>query len=169
MTELKRAAPAPRAASVKFLTFKLGEEEYGLEILKVQEIIQLMHVTRVPRTPDYVRGVINLRGKLVPVIELRGKFGMTRQEDTDRTCIIVVQVERDQEAITMGVLVDTVSEVRNVAADQIVPAPSFGVAVDTAFLLGMAKVTGGAVLLLDVDKVLTTGELQAVEKVGQDA
>jgi purine-binding chemotaxis protein CheW len=153
---------------MKLLTFKLGAEEYGLQILRVQEIIQLMPITRVPRTPDYVRGVINLRGKLFPVIELRRKLGLAPAEDSERTCIIVVQVEREAETLVMGLLVDTVSEVRSIAPDQVVPPPSLGVAVDTSFLLGMARVGASAVLLLDVDKVLSSGELQVVERVGKD-
>ena len=155
----------------QYLTFELGDEVYGLQILKVQEIIGIMTVTRVPRTPSYVRGVINLRGKVIPVIELRTKFGMVNAEDTSRTCIIVVQVATEADArgetggsrrTTMGIIVDEVAEVLEVASDQIEPAPSFGAAVPTEFILGMGKVGEKVVMLLDVDKVLSVGELAAL-------
>lgn len=148
----------------KYLTFELGKEFYGLEILKVQEIIGIMKVTSVPRTPDYVRGVINLRGKVIPVIDLRLKFGMEGIEDTDRTCVIVVQVGDSDRAITMGIIVDEVSEVLEVASDQIEPAPSFGSSVNTDFILGMGKVGQRVIMLLDVDKVLSSGDLTALEQ-----
>ena len=148
----------------KYLTFELGQEFYGLEILKVQEIIGIMKVTGVPRTPAYVRGVINLRGKVIPVIDLRLKFGMEAIEDTDRTCVIVVQVGDADRAITMGIIVDEVSEVLEVAGNQIEAAPSFGTSVNTDFILGMGKVGQRVVMLLDVDKVLSTGDLTALEQ-----
>lgn len=141
----------------KYLTFELGEETYGLEILKVQEIIGLMSITRVPKTPGYVRGVINLRGKVIPVIELRAKFGMSTVEDTERTCIIVIQVEGKEGALVMGILVDEVSEVVNVQREQLEPAPSFG-SLDTAFMRAMGKLNNKVVILLDVDRVLTATE-----------
>jgi purine-binding chemotaxis protein CheW len=149
----------------KHLTFRLGSETYGLEILKGQEIIGMMRVTRVPRTPPFVRGVINLRGKVFPVIDLRTKFGLETIEDTPKTCIIVVQVQRDGPALTMGVVVDEVSEVMNIRAEQIEPAPEFGSSVDTTFILGMGKKEGGVVILLDVDKVLTGGEVDSLDQV----
>lgn len=145
----------------KYLTFELGEETYGLEILKVQEIIGLMSITRVPKTPDYVRGVINLRGKVIPVIELRAKFGMATVEDTERTCIIVIQVEGKEGPLIMGILVDEVSEVVNVQREQLEPAPSFG-SLDTAFMRAMGKINNKVVILLDVDRVLTATEWTTV-------
>lgn len=148
----------------KYLTFDLGEEVYGIGILKVQEIIGLMNVTKVPRTPECVRGVINLRGKVIPVMELRLKFGMESKEDTERTCIIVVQVEWEHHEITMGILVDEVSEVVDIKADQIEDTPSFGVAVDTDFILGMGKVRERVIMLLDSDKVLSGEELELSEQ-----
>jgi purine-binding chemotaxis protein CheW len=152
------------AKSGKYLTFQMGKEVYGIEILKVQEIIGMMPVTNVPKTPDFVRGVINLRGKVIPVIELRRKFGMERREDTDRTCIVVVQVAWASGTVTMGLLVDEVSEVLNVTKDQIEAPPSFGSGVDTDFILGMGKVGQKVVMLLDVDKVLADEEIESLEK-----
>ncbi|MCC7492808.1 MAG: purine-binding chemotaxis protein CheW [Fimbriimonadaceae bacterium] len=149
----------------KYLTFRLANEEFGLQILVVREIIGLMDITTVPRTPDWVRGVINLRGKVIPVVDLRVKFGMASVEDTASTCIIVVEVTRGEDALPMGVVVDEVSEVRDVVADQIDPTPAFGAAVDTEFILGMGKVGQTVVMLLDIDRVLNDSELAAVEAV----
>lgn len=148
----------------KYLTFKLGEEVYGLEILKVQEIIGLMSITNVPQTPDYVRGVINLRGKVIPVVGLRNKFGLDAVEDTERTCIIVVQVAGGNGTVTMGILVDEVSEVVDVARDQLEPAPSFGSSIHTDFILAMGKIGEHVVILLDIDRVLTQADF---EKLGE--
>jgi purine-binding chemotaxis protein CheW len=153
------ATAAPVAKAGKYLTFQLGKEVYGIEILKVQEIIGMMTVTRVPKTPGFVRGVINLRGKVIPVIELRSKFGMEGREDTDRTCIVVVQVASASGTVTMGLLVDEVSEVLNVGQEQIEAPPTFGASVDTDFILGMGKVGQKVVMLLDADKVLSSDEL----------
>jgi len=149
----------------KYLTFKLGNETYGIQILKVQEIIGLMSITTVPRTPHFVRGVINLRGKVIPVIELRKKFEMESVEDTDHTCIIVVQVVGDSGPITMGVIVDEVSEVVDIAENQIEPAPSFGASIDTAFIMAMGKLGETVVILLDIDKVLTASEIQSISAI----
>lgn len=151
--------------SGKYLTFTLDQEVFGLGILKVQEIIGIMTVTHVPRTPPFVRGVINLRGRVIPVIDLRIKFGMESRSNTERTCIIVVQVASGQTNITMGIIVDEVSEVLDVKAEQIEPAPSFGSSVDTTFILGMGKVGDKVVMLLDVDRVLSTQELGTVGQV----
>ena len=151
----------------KYLTFKLSGETYGLEILKVQEIIGMMKVTRVPRTPVFVRGVINLRGKVIPVVDLRIKFGMDAVEDTERTCIIVVQVDGKSGKIIMGSIVDEVSEVINVEAEQIEPTPDLGTGIDTDFILAIGKVEQKVVMLLDVNKVLTTGEIGMVQKVAE--
>jgi purine-binding chemotaxis protein CheW len=156
------------AKAGKYLTFKLGIEEYGLEILKVQEIIKMMDITRVPRTPAFVRGVINLRGKVIPVVDLRLKFGMERRDTTDKTCVIVVQVAHagaSGGSVTMGTIVDEVSEVQDIAGEQIEPAPEFGTTVETDFILGMGKVARKVIMLLDIDKVLSSGELAAVSKV----
>ena len=138
----------------KFLGFFLGQEEYGLEILKVREINGLLPITRVPRTPHAVRGVINLRGKVIPVMDLRVHFGMERADDTEQTCIIVVQAHGAE----FGLVVDRVSEVASIDAADVEIAPEFGAEVDTTFLLGMAKTEGRVRLLLDLDKVLTVRE-----------
>ena len=148
----------------KYLTFKLGAEEYGVEILKVQEIIKMMDISRVPRVQSFVRGVINLRGKVIPVIDLRLKFGMESRDTTDKTCVIVLQVQHHQGVITMGAIVDEVSEVLDISWEQIEPSPDFGMEVDTAFILGIGKIGKMVVLLLDIDKVLSTAELAALKQ-----
>jgi len=149
----------------KYLSFGLGHEEYGLEILKVQEIIGMMDVTRVPRTPSYVRGVINLRGRVIPVVDLRGKFRMEQVADTEKTCIIVVQVQNRDTTVTMGIIVDEVSEVINFQAEQIEPSPSFGGAMEDAeYITGMGKLGKKVVILLDVDRILTGEEIAAVNQ-----
>lgn len=154
-----QAIVAVTAKAGKYLTFKLGAEEYGLEILKVQEIIKMMDITKVPRTPDYVRGVINLRGKVIPVVELRLKFDMPTVATTDKTCVIVVQVKRQSDSVTMGAIVDEVSEVLDIVGELIEPSPEFGSSVDTAFILGMGKIGKRVVMLLDVDKILAANEV----------
>lgn len=143
------------SSSGKFLTFFLAGEEYGIAILKVHEIIGMMTITRVPRTPEYVRGVINLRGKVIPIVDLRLKFGMAYKEQTPETCIIVVAVQN----VEIGIVVDRVSEVLNISDKDIEPAPSFGVEVNTDFILGIGKSQGKVRLLLDMDRVLTRSEL----------
>jgi len=148
----------------KYLTFNLGDEGYGLEILKVQEIIGMQEITKIPRTPDYVRGVINLRGKVIPVIDLRLKFGMPEQELTRKTCIIMVQVHRHEMDLIIGLVVDEVSEVLNISGDQIEPAPSLGTQVETHFILGMAKTESAVKILLDIDKVLSAEEMDALSR-----
>lgn len=142
----------------KYLTFTLAGEEYGLEILRVREINGLMDITPVPRMPDFVRGVINLRGKVIPVMDLRLKFDMERAEDTKETCIIVV----DLDDLFMGIVVDRVSEVLDIFDSEIDETPAFGVQVDTDFILGMGKTKGKVIILLDIKKVLGTGELSSI-------
>jgi purine-binding chemotaxis protein CheW len=146
----------------KYLTFLLGQEEYGLEILKVQEIIQMQKVTKVPRAPGFVRGVINLRGKVIPVIELRSKFGMETQEDTEKTCIIVVMFQVNEQPVTMGVIIDEVKEVLDIEAEQIEETPSFGATIDTAFIMGIGKVGDNVKMLLDIDRVLSSADINTV-------
>lgn len=148
----------------KYLTFALDEEEYGIGILKVREIIGLMEITAVPQTPSFVKGVINLRGRVIPVLELRIKFGMAAAEYNDRTCIIVVEVGVSSGTIQVGMLVDSVSEVLNIVEEEIEEAPSFGDSgVDTECILGMGKVKGEVKILLDVDKVVGKGLLETIE------
>ncbi len=143
----------------KYLTFALAEEEYGLEILKVREIMGVMDITAVPKTPDFVKGVINLRGKVIPVIDLRLKFQMETVEQTEETCIIVVDVD----GVEMGIIVDKVSEVLDIAAEEIEDAPAFGANVNTDFILGMGKVRERVTILLDISKVLTSTDLSVIQ------
>ncbi len=159
------AAPGAALAHLagKYMTFKLADEEYGLEILKVREIIGLMEITRVPRTRDFIRGVINLRGKVIPVVDLRLKFGMERCEATDQTVIIVVQCAVDGRPLTMGLLVDQVLEVLSIDGSQIEPAPSLGqAAIEDDFILGVGKHEKRIVFLLDIARILSTEEARAV-------
>ncbi len=146
----------------KYLTFILCDEEYGLEILKVREIICIMDITAVPQTPNFIKGVINLRGKVIPVVDLRLKFGMPETEYTKETCIIVVDVQ----GLLMGIVVDTVSEVMDIAKADIEPSPAFGSTIKTDFILGMGKVKGNVKILLSIDKILSAEELTIVEQTG---
>jgi purine-binding chemotaxis protein CheW len=145
----------------KYLTFSLAGEEYGIGILKVKEIIGMMSITRIPQTPDYVKGVINLRGKVIPVIDLRAKFGLEAGEQTERTCVVVVEVSREAGRILMGCIVDSVSEVLNIRENEIEETPDFGTSLDIRFILGMAKIASGIKILLDIDKVLGSIEIKA--------
>jgi len=151
----------------KYLTFDLASEAYGLEILKVQEIIGIMPVTRVPRTPEFIRGVINLRGKVIPVVDLRLKFKMEPKEDTRRTSIIVVQIKQEGRQVTMGLIVDDVSEVIDIDGENIEPAPEFGASVNTDFIMGIAKINQRVIILLDVDRVLSNGDVAMLEQAAQ--
>ena len=139
----------------KYMTFKLADEDYGLEILKVREIIGLMDITRVPRAPAYVRGVINLRGKVIPVVDLRQKFGMPACEPTDQTVIIVVQYAWQERTVTMGILVDQVLEVRSIDGAHIEPPPTLGESsIDAQCILGVGKADKRVIFLLDIGRVL---------------
>ena len=158
-TNPAESGPAARTVGGKYLTFLLDREDYGVEILKVREIIGLMDITKVPQTPAFVEGVINLRGKVIPVIDLRTKFGLSRAEYNDQTCIIVVDV-----GTMVGIIVDTVNEVHDIPAASIEPAPAFGHAVDTSFILGMGKVKDDVKILLDIDRVLSSTELVEVQQ-----
>ncbi len=139
----------------KYLTFQLGNEEYGICVLKVREIMGIQEITAVPQTPEHVKGVINLRGKVVPVIDLRLKFRLPPAEYTPRTCIIVTQLEGECGVVQMGVVVDSVSEVVNLAASEIEDTPDFGQAAGSGYLLGLAKLKGRVKILLDIEKVLS--------------
>jgi purine-binding chemotaxis protein CheW len=143
------------AAAGKYLTFALADEEYGLPVLKVREIIKVMDITAVPRVPAHVKGVINLRGKVVPVIDLRLKFGLPVGEHTDRTCIIVVEAVASGRRVMLGAVVDHVLDVLNIAAEEIEPPPDFGEQLDTRYMLGIAKIKGTVKMLLDLDRSLT--------------
>lgn len=143
----------------KYLTFSLGAEEYGLEILKVREIIGYIEVTAVPQTPHHVKGVINLRGQVIPVVDLRAKFGMETAEVTEQSCIIVVEIVQSSRTCSMGIIVDRVQEVLDIIGDNIEDAPQFGASVNTDFILGMGKVDNTVKILLDIDKVLAGDDL----------
>lgn len=144
-----------KAKPGKYLTFVLGEEYYGIPVLKVREIIRLVPITLVPKMPDYIKGVLNLRGKIIPVVDLRQRFGLPGIKDTERTCIVVVQVEmKDGLKTPMGLIVDAVEEVLNISSGEIEPTPDFGTKLDTDYLLGMAKVKGKVKALLDIDRVI---------------
>ena len=151
-------AEAASQRAGKYLTFVLAEENYGIEILKVREIMGLIDITSVPRTPDYVKGVINLRGKVIPVIDLRLKFGMSENEASEETCIIVVKVG----TVEIGTIVDRVSEVLDIAGTDIEDPPSLGADVDIRFILGMGKAQSQVTILLDIERVLSESELADV-------
>ena len=145
----------------KFLTFSLGKEYYGLEIRHVTEIIGIQPITEVPELPEYVRGIINLRGKIIPIIDLRLRFGMPTIEQTDETCIVVVRAA----GLEMGIVVDRVSDVLNISSADIEDVPEFGVDIDTDFLIGVGKVDGRVKLLLDIDRVLSATHMQNLARV----
>ncbi len=149
----------------KFLTFFLANEEYGMEILKVQEIIGRMPITPVPLTSKYILGVINLRGKIHPIMDLKIKFGMDQTQITDETCIIVIKTA----SLMMGILVDKVSEVVNVASEDIEDTPSFGADINTDYLLGVGKTGGKVRLLLDIEKVITTSDIIHMKKLAESS
>jgi len=144
----------------KYLTFSLDREEYGIGLLKVKEIIGMMRITPVPQTPEYVKGVINLRGKVIPVIDLRLRFGLDYSEYNDRTCIIVVDAGTNSSRLHIGIVVDSVSEVINIKGSDIEDTPSFGATLDIDYISGMAKSGGSVKILLDIDKVLSTDQLE---------
>ncbi|HTS63248.1 MAG TPA: chemotaxis protein CheW [Candidatus Acidoferrales bacterium] len=163
MTNLaNQPAPASQAdlRVGKYLTFQLANEEFGIRVLKVREIMGVQEITAVPQTPCHIKGVINLRGKVVPVIDLRLKFGLPPAEYTQRTCIIVTQVQGESGVVHMGIVVDGVSEVINLTASEIEDTPNFGEEVAAGYLLGMAKAKGKVKILLDIDKVLSSQDLQ---------
>jgi purine-binding chemotaxis protein CheW len=150
--------------SGKYLTFNLAHEDYGIALLQVKEIIGMLPVTAVPQTPAHVKGVINLRGQVIPVTDLRLKFGMPEMAYTDRTCIIVVEVQGEAATVQMGLVVDAVCEVLQVREQEIEDAPSFGAKVDTDFILGMANMDGGVKILLDIDRVMTAQDVALLEQ-----
>ena len=152
-------AQSPIGHGGKFLTFYLKDEEYGIEILKVQEIIGMLPITRVPETSEFIRGVINLRGKIIPIMDLRQKFKMNTKDDDDDTCVIVVQTE----GVEIGVVVDKVSEVLDIKNSEIEDVPAFGTEVNTNYLLGVGKTNDKVRLLLDIDCVLSKQELEGMK------
>ena len=148
--------------SGKYLTFNLADEEFGISILKVKEIIGMMGITPVPRVPEFVKGVINLRGKVIPVVDLRLKFNMPEAEYDERTCIIVVEVAGPSGVANMGIVVDAVNDVANIRGEDVEQTPSFGVTLDTAYIMGLAKSEGQVKILLDIDRVLSQAETELI-------
>ena len=148
----------------KYLTFSLANEEYGIGILKIKEIIGMLPITSVPQTPEFVKGVINLRGKVIPVMDLRLRFGMSPIDYSERTCIIVVEIAGQAGTILIGIVVDAVSEVLNIKKDEIEETPTFGAKLNTGYILGMAKMEGGVKILLDIDQVLSGDELSLLSE-----
>lgn len=153
------------ARSGKYLIFHLGAEEFAIQVLKVREIMGIQDITAVPQTHSYVKGVINLRGKVIPVIDLRPKFGLPEVEYTQRTCIIVVQAQGEAGPVLMGAVVDGVSEVLHFAAADIEDTPDFGRGVTVPYVQGMAKGKGRVKILLDIDQVLTSQNIENLEPV----
>jgi purine-binding chemotaxis protein CheW len=165
---IDQAVKAMTIKTGKYLTFTLKQEEYGIGILKVKEIIKMMPITSVPRTPEFVKGIINLRGKVIPVIDLRLKFSMESIDYSDRTCIIVVEVESNDSTVLIGVVVDSVSEVLNIKEEEIEATPAFGSKLDTDYILGMAKMEGGVKILLNIDQVLSNKEIATLKQAGKE-
>jgi purine-binding chemotaxis protein CheW len=153
-TETPTTGASTLGTAGKYLTFKLGPESYGIKVVQVREIIRLTSITAVPQMPGYIKGVINLRGRIIPVVDLRLKLGLMAAEDTEHTCIIVVQVACQAGSKSMGLIVDAVEEVVNIATADIEETPDFGGAVATECLLGMAKIKGVVKTLLDIDRLL---------------
>ncbi|MDD2853825.1 MAG: chemotaxis protein CheW [Desulfuromonadaceae bacterium] len=147
--------------TTQYLTFKLDEEVFALDVAKVREILEYTTVTKVPQTPDFMRGVINLRGSVVPVIDLRLKFGMSATEQSVNTCIIVTEVDMEGETILLGVLADSVQEVNEMEPAQIEAAPHIGTRLNTDFIKGMGKQDGNFVMILDIDRVFTSIDLSS--------
>ena len=149
--------------TVQYLTFKLEDEVFALDVAKVREILEYTSITKVPQTPDFMRGVINLRGSVVPVIDMRLKFGMSATERTVNTCIIVVEVQLEDETIILGALADSVQEVVELEPEQIEAAPHIGTRLNTDFIRGMGKAGSHFIMILDIDKVFTLSELETVQ------
>ena len=165
MSESEQSHKANKTSSNregKYLTFSLDQEEYGVSILKVREIIGMLNITPVPQTPLFIKGVINLRGQVIPVVDLRLKFGMPELDYSERTSIIVVEARGSAGSVPIGIVVDSVSEVVNIRGEDIEDTPTFGVSVDTSYILGMARTEQGVKILLDIDKVLSAEEFGGI-------
>jgi purine-binding chemotaxis protein CheW len=155
-------------SSQQYVTFSLGEELFGVEVTRTKEILSLTPVTKVPQTPDYLLGVINLRGQVLPVVDMRLKLGLRAGEETEDTCIIVVEVQVDGEPIIVGALADAVREVSEIRSDQIEPPPRLGTRLNTEFINGMGKVDEQFLILLNIDKVFNSDELAIVQDIGEN-
>jgi len=162
---IENGAGISAARAGKYLTFTLAEEDYGISIKKIREIIGMMPVTKVPRVDAFVKGVINLRGKVIPVIDLRLRFGMEEIEPTDRTCIVIVEVVASQGTVQMGIIVDSVSEVMNIQEDDVESPPDLSAGDRTRYILGMAKMEESVKILIDIDKVLSEDKVKELERV----
>lgn len=147
----------------QYLTFTLDKELYAMDIAKVREVLEYTDITRVPRTPEFMRGVINVRGRAVPVVDLRLKFGLSKTTQTVNTCIIIMEVEMDGEATVLGALADSVQEVFSLEPDQIEPAPRLGTRIKTEFIAGMGKQGDEFIIILNIDKVFSVEELSLVQ------
>ena len=154
------------AEATQYLTFKLDEEIFALDVAKVREILDFTDITKVPQTPDFMRGVINLRGSVVPVVDMRLKFGMSRTEKTVNTCIVVVEAATEGETTVLGALADSVQEVIELEPGQIEPTPRIGTKLRTDFIRGMGKHDGKFIMILDIDKVFSSDEITLVQEVG---
>lgn len=148
----------------QYLTFTLDEEQYAADVGKVREVLELLPMTKLPKMPEYMRGVINIRGSVVPVVDLRRKFGMSDVSETVDTSIIVMDVGKGEKNLTVGCLADSVEEVINILPEDVEPAPSFGTAVDTEFIEGIAKREEQFIILLDIDKVFEESELKLMQR-----
>ncbi len=155
-------APSVVTESAQYLTFKLDDEVFALDISQVREVLDFTSLTRVPRTPDFMRGVINLRGSVVPVVDMRLKFGMSKTEQTVNTCIIIVEINLDGEKLILGALADSVQEVIDLEPDQIEPAPRIGTRLNTEFIKGMGKRDDQFVIILEIDRIFSACELSSV-------
>jgi purine-binding chemotaxis protein CheW len=168
LTQTERSGGVLLGKEGKYLTFALAHEEYGLEILKVREIIGYMDITAVPQTPHHVKGVINLRGQVIPVVDLRAKFGMETTEVTEETCIIVVEISQGDHKFSTGIVVDHVQEVLDIAGENIEEAPQFGSGFNADFILGMGKIGETVKILLDIDKVLAGDDFGSLAAADND-
>jgi len=157
-------AAADTGEITQYLTFKLADEVFALDITKVREVLDFTTVTNVPRTPDFMRGVINLRGSVVPVVDLRLKFGMTRTESSVNTCIIITEVTVDNDTTVLGALADSVQEVLDLEPGSIAPAPKIGTKLRTEFITGMGRREDRFIIILDIDKVFSSDELSLVKQ-----
>lgn len=155
------------ASSMQYVTFSLADELFGVEVTRTREILSLTPVTKVPQTPDYLLGVINLRGQVVPVVDMRLKLGLPAGKETEDTCIIVVEVMVDDESIVVGARADAVREVLEIRADQIEPPPRLGTRLNTAFITGMGKIDEQFIILLNIDRIFSSDELALVQDAGQ--
>ncbi len=165
-TETKSSSKLSAALAGKYLTFCLGQEYYGIGVLKIREIIRMLDVTPVPQMPEYIRGVVNLRGKIIPVVDLRMRFQLSKAETNERTCIVVVQVELPSgDKSQMGMVVDAVEEVVNIALEDMEETPNFGSKLQSDYILGMAKVKGKVKTLLDIDRVVSADAMTEIAAV----